>query len=66
MWQNKKGHPSCKACFYYYVTWDPAAPYGCKAFGFKSAACPALIAHQNSGIRCQMFREKPKQKVKNQ
>jgi len=58
MWKPLKGHPSCKKCRYYYITWEPAAPYGCRAFGFKSAAYPALVALQISGIRCQMFEQK--------
>ncbi len=34
---------ACRSCEYYYITHDPAAPYGCRALGFKSRRNPAVV-----------------------
>jgi len=43
---------------YYFVTWQPAQPHGCKAYNFKSAQVPSLVVFQSSGIECSYFKEK--------
>lgn len=50
--------PVCTRCKYYHVTWDPARPHGCKAFGFKSRTNPALEVFRSSGVRCGYYEEK--------
>jgi hypothetical protein len=30
----------CHKCAFYYVTWDPAFPHGCRGMGFKSRRYP--------------------------
>ncbi|MGD9279741.1 MAG: hypothetical protein PVF60_02570, partial [Desulfobacterales bacterium] len=30
----------CHKCIYYYVTWNPNFPHGCRAMGFKSRRYP--------------------------
>ncbi len=46
---------NCKRCIYYYVTWEPRQPHGCKKFGFKSFATPSIEVRKNSGKSCEAF-----------
>lgn len=46
---------NCKRCIYYYVTWEPRQPHGCKMFGFKSFAIPSLEVRKSSGKPCEAF-----------
>ncbi len=50
--------PNCNRCIHYYITHDPATPYGCRGMGFKSAQNPALMVFQSSGVECQIFKQK--------
>jgi hypothetical protein len=45
----------CMKCQYFYVTWDPKFPKGCKAFGFKSLNMPSLTVLTSSGKPCMNF-----------
>lgn len=47
--------PNCYKCVHFYVTWDPAHPYGCRGMGFKTKISPALAVFRNSGMECQLF-----------
>lgn len=47
--------PLCLGCRHYYVTWDKAFPYGCKAMGFKSRSVPCLVTRNASGLECLSF-----------
>jgi len=49
---------NCLKCKYFYVTWDPKFPNGCKFFGFKSKCRPSLAVRQSSGQDCHGFEEK--------
>lgn len=49
---------NCRKCIYYYVTWEPQHPNGCKYFGFKTAMMPAMLVRKNSGKDCEAFRSK--------
>jgi len=61
MVSNSRGkRPNCFACRYFYITHEPANPYGCRAMGFKSAHNPALVVFSNSGLQCQLFSPKEK------
>ncbi len=51
---------NCRRCRHYAVTWDPACPHGCRAFGFKSAQIPSAQVLANSGMACRMFEPKDK------
>jgi hypothetical protein len=51
--------PSCRLCKHYRVSWDPAAPHGCTALGFKSSQMPSVVVYETSGIECQLFALKP-------
>lgn len=48
----------CQKCSYFFVTWEPQRPYGCKAYNFKSKILPSIIVKQNSGIACGFYNPK--------
>ncbi|HIP06366.1 MAG TPA: uracil-DNA glycosylase [Mariprofundaceae bacterium] len=48
----------CRQCQHYYITWDAAFPYGCKAFALKSKALPSQEVFVASGKSCVKFIEK--------
>lgn len=47
--------PNCRACRYYYITWDEKFPHGCKAMRFKSRRLPHLDVLESSGTHCLLF-----------
>ncbi len=49
---------NCMKCTYFYVTWDPKSPRGCKAFGFKTNLMPSAAVIASSGRPCLHFTEK--------
>ena len=49
---------NCRRCEYYFVTWKPKQPHGCKAYGFKSPQIQSLVDFQSSGMDCTMFKQK--------
>lgn len=49
---------ACMKCKHYHVTFDPAAPRGCKLYGFKSSVMPYILVKQSSGHDCLSFEEK--------
>jgi len=46
------------ACLHFYITYEPAHPYGCRALNFKSLQYPAVVVFASSGIHCQAFSAK--------
>jgi hypothetical protein len=50
----------CQKCLYYYVTWKPNQPHGCKAYEFKSKDIPSNIVKKSSGKECQVYTPKKK------
>ncbi|HIQ37735.1 MAG TPA: uracil-DNA glycosylase [Desulfocapsa sulfexigens] len=58
------GRPSCIKCVHYFVTHDPAQPFGCRAMGFKSKQNPASMVFASSGIECQLFKLKKNSNIK--
>ncbi|PKK91811.1 MAG: uracil-DNA glycosylase [Candidatus Wallbacteria bacterium HGW-Wallbacteria-1] len=51
-------HPNCNGCRHYFVTWEPARPHGCRAWGFKSSVSPSIEVFKCSGVQCQQFEER--------
>jgi 2-methylisocitrate lyase-like PEP mutase family enzyme len=49
---------NCMKCIHFYVTWDPKAPRGCKAFGFKTSLMPSTAVAASSGQPCLHFADK--------
>jgi hypothetical protein len=45
----------CTSCKHFYITWDAALPYGCKAMGFKSKAMPYLVTRHVSNEECMSY-----------
>ena len=45
----------CQKCKFYFVTWQPTKPHGCKAYGFKSKLIPSLVVKRSSGSDCVFF-----------
>ncbi|MEW6429606.1 MAG: uracil-DNA glycosylase [Thermodesulfobacteriota bacterium] len=54
--------PNCYRCLHFFITYEPALPYGCRFMGFKSARLPAEAVFASSGMHCQSFTKKPKPK----
>jgi len=48
----------CQQCIYYYVTWQPNQPHGCKAYGFRSKQLPAIVVKKSSGMECKLYHNK--------
>lgn len=51
---------NCISCRYFYITYDPQFPYGCRVAGFKSRWMPAKVMYTSSGLDCQFFSGKGK------
>lgn len=50
----------CRGCVHYYVTWDPRAPHGCRAMGFKSRRLPiAVVRRATADADCLAFEPAP-------
>ncbi|MDR2354491.1 MAG: uracil-DNA glycosylase [Deltaproteobacteria bacterium] len=56
--KSKTQPPTCRKCLYYYVTWEPLFPHGCRIFAFKSKYLPSLEVTRNSGEPCHYFKPK--------
>ncbi|MCA1032170.1 uracil-DNA glycosylase [Bacillus timonensis] len=55
---NKK--INCFQCKYFYTTWDPKSPRGCRAFQFKTTLMPSIAVLRSSGRECMKFEAKSK------
>jgi len=49
---------NCRRCEHYFVTWKPAQPHGCRAYGFKSPQIPSMVVFSSSGSECTLFKQK--------
>ncbi len=50
----------CRHCRWFYITHQPAHPYGCRAMGFASSRLPCQVVYESSGMACQAFSPKNK------
>lgn len=48
----------CIHCTHFFVTWEKALPYGCKAWGIKTPRYPEAAVYASSGLKCQLFKPK--------
>ncbi|MFL8937656.1 uracil-DNA glycosylase [Rossellomorea oryzaecorticis] len=58
MVENEK-RINCFKCRYFYTTWEPAHPRGCRGYSFKTKAMPSTVVLQSSGRPCLKFVRKP-------
>jgi hypothetical protein len=50
---------ACHKCTFYYVTWDPGFPHGCRGMGFKSRRYPINeVRLVMNGKCCMLFNAK--------
>ncbi|MBA3015984.1 MAG: uracil-DNA glycosylase [Proteobacteria bacterium] len=49
---------NCLACRHFYITYEPAHPYGCRSLSFKSREMPSRVVYASSGMECQSFSKK--------
>lgn len=47
--------PDCRRCAAYFITHDPAFPYGCRVLGFRSRGLPGKDVLAASGAPCRGF-----------
>ena len=52
MQKKNKNLVKCHGCEYFFITYRPNRPYGCKAYGFISKNIPSMVVFQTSGIKC--------------
>lgn len=56
----QKRMPNCYKCIYFFITHQPARPYGCRGMRFKSRQLPARVVYLSSGEQCRLFTPKKK------
>ena len=52
---NAEERPDCYRCRAFFVTYEPAHPYGCRTFSMKTKALPSLVVQSSSGSPCGAF-----------
>ncbi|MHB8772367.1 MAG: uracil-DNA glycosylase [Syntrophales bacterium] len=50
----------CFCCRFFFITYEQQFPYGCRAARFKSRRMPSREMSASSGMDCQFFSEKEK------
>jgi hypothetical protein len=58
--QKQEREINCFSCLFFFITYDPQFPYGCRAARFKSRRMPSKEMSASSGIDCQFFAGKRK------
>lgn len=49
---------NCNLCDNFYITWEAAFPYGCRAMDFKSVRLPSLDVADADGQECLAFQDR--------
>jgi len=57
--RNAGEDPPCRECRHFFITHEPAHPWGCRAFGIAAARLPALVVRESSGEPCGAFEPRP-------
>ena len=57
---NQAPPPHCPTCRHHYVTYEPQLPHGCRLFGIRTQALPAVIVRRDSGADCTHHEPKPR------
>jgi hypothetical protein len=61
--QQAKRRVNCFECRHFFITHEPARPYGCEAMGFKSRELPSSVVLRSSGEPCLL--NEPKDRLEN-
>ncbi len=51
---------NCFECRHFFITHEPALPYGCRAMGFKSRELPCAVVLRSSNAPCLLLEPKSK------
>ncbi len=51
---------NCFECRHFFITNEPALPYGCRAMGFKSRELPCAVVRLSSDAPCLLLQPKGK------
>lgn len=58
---------NCFRCEYFFTTWNPQFPRGCRAYGFKTREMPSILVKKTTGTECLQYKPKaPASKYGNQ
>ena len=49
---------NCFECRHFFITHEPAHPYGCQTMGFKSREMPSAAVVSSTGEACLVFESK--------
>ncbi|QDX82773.1 hypothetical protein B9N43_00415 [Denitratisoma sp. DHT3] len=63
---RRNSPPTCAGCIHFYITYDPAFPYGCRIMGFKSRRHPHYEVKEATGTTCMARKMAPRQAPENQ
>ncbi|MDC0254698.1 hypothetical protein OAK75_07350 [Bacteriovoracales bacterium] len=55
---EKDKQVKCLRCKYYYNTWNPQKPRGCRVFGFEASTIPSYVVRKETGKNCEAYKEK--------
>ena len=55
---KKSTQINCMACRYFFITYEPIHPYGCRILAFKSKEMPSSVVFTSSGMECHSFSKK--------
>jgi len=51
---------NCFGCRHFFITHEPALPYGCRAMGFKSRELPCSVVLRSSYVHCLLLEPRGK------
>ncbi|SFF75241.1 hypothetical protein SAMN05216353_10811 [Halobacillus alkaliphilus] len=57
-----KRQVNCFQCKHFHITWNPAFPRACDAYGFKAKEMPSQLVFHVTGIECMEFEPKQSEK----
>tara|TARA_B100000029_G_C16892806_1_gene711024 strand:- start:205 stop:405 length:201 start_codon:yes stop_codon:yes gene_type:complete len=55
----------CHGCKYFFITYRPERPWGCRKFGFISKMMPYSEVFLTTGMECAYRKERKVKKLKN-
>ncbi|MFN3985618.1 MAG: hypothetical protein ACK4KV_09010 [Rhodocyclaceae bacterium] len=61
---GRRQAPDCNRCAGFYITHEPAMPYGCRFMAFRSRQLPCRVVEAASGMPCLRFQARDGGRVK--